>query len=190
MNIIKLKYCHEDTQTSASAPDLKCGCFLSSFRYWSFKCFQRFFNVTSARKKYFHVQIDNINEYLATGTSFRALAFSFRMGKTTVADIVYATCSAIWQQLVEVHMARPTQEDFKNIANDYYRLWQFPMCLGSIDGKHCRMKCPAKSGSSFYNYKQYFSIILQGVADANKRFISIEVGGKNKVMEGLFIIQR
>ncbi|CAH1974178.1 unnamed protein product [Acanthoscelides obtectus] len=122
--------------------------------------------------------------YLATGTSFRALAFSFRMGKTTVADIVYATCSAIWQQLVEVHMARPTQEDFKNIANDYYRLWQFPMCLGSIDGKHCRMKCPAKSGSSFYNYKQYFSIILQGVADANKRFISIEVGGKGKQSDG------
>ncbi|CAH2001834.1 unnamed protein product [Acanthoscelides obtectus] len=123
-------------------------------------------------------------EYLATGTSFRALAFSFRMGKTTVADIVYATCSAIWQQLVEVHMARPTQEDFKNIANDYYRLWQFPMCLGSIDGKHCRMMCPAKSGSSFYNYKQYFSIILQGVADANKRFISIEVGGKGKQSDG------
>lgn len=106
------------------------------------------------------------------------------MGKTTVADIVYATCSAIWLELVDIHMASPTQEDFKNIANDYFRLWQFPMCLGSIDGKHCRVKCPAKSGSSFFNYKQFFSIILQGVADANKRLIAIEVGGRGKQSDG------
>ena len=36
----------------------------------------------------------------------------------------------------------------------------------------------------FFNYKQYFSIILQGVEDANCRFLAIDVGaGENKVME-------
>nr|CAH7712396.1 unnamed protein product [Callosobruchus chinensis] len=73
-------------------------------------------------------------------------------------------------------MPQPTREDFKRIAEEYYRLWQFPMCIGSIDGKHCRIRCPANSGSAFFNYKQYFSIVLQAVADANKKFIAIEVG--------------
>lgn len=122
--------------------------------------------------------------YLATGISFRALAFSFRMGKTTIADVVYSTCSALWLELVNIHMPHPTQTDFMKIADDYYRLWQFPNCIGSLDGKHCRIKCPANSGSDFYNYKQYFSIILQGVADANKKFITIEVGGKGKQSDG------
>ncbi|XP_077294602.1 uncharacterized protein LOC143917082 [Arctopsyche grandis] len=122
--------------------------------------------------------------YLATGNSFRSLAFSFRMGKTTIANIVYLTCSAIWMELVDVHMPHPTHNDLKKIASDYYRLWQFPMCIGSIDGKHCRVKCPDKSGSSYFNYKNYFSIILQGVADANKKFIAIEVGGKGKQSDG------
>lgn len=106
------------------------------------------------------------------------------MGKTTIGNIVYATCEAIWQELVNSHMPHPTREDLKKIADEYYRLWQFPMCLGAIDGKHCRIKCPANSGSAFYNYKQYFSIILQAVADANKKFITIEVGGKGKQSDG------
>lgn len=106
------------------------------------------------------------------------------MGKTTIADIVYTTCSAIWEELVNVHMPHPTQDVLKNIASDYYEQWQFPMCIGAIDGKHCRIKCPANSGSAFFNYKEYFSIILQGVADANKRFIAIEVGGKGKQSDG------
>nr|CAI5847581.1 unnamed protein product [Callosobruchus analis] len=58
------------------------------------------------------------------------------------------------------------------------------MCIGSIDGKHCRIRCPANSGSAFFNYKQYFSIVLQAVADANKKFIAIEVGGKGKQSDG------
>jgi hypothetical protein len=70
--------------------------------------------------------------------AFRALAFNFHMGKTTIAAIVYETCSAIWSELVNIHMAPPSQDDLKNIASDYYRLWQFPHCIGALDGKHVK----------------------------------------------------
>nr|CAH7712394.1 unnamed protein product [Callosobruchus chinensis] len=45
----------------------------------------------------FHLSdlISPAEKFLAKGTSFRSLAFSFRMGKTTVANIVYATCEAV-----------------------------------------------------------------------------------------------
>lgn len=118
--------------------------------------------------------------YIATGSSFRSLAFSFRMGASTVSQIVYETCVIIWKKLVREYMPVPTEEDFKKIINDYYRRWNFPNCIGSIDGKHCQIKCSPGSGSSHFNYLKYFSVVLQGVADADKKFITISVGGRGK----------
>lgn len=49
-----------------------------------------------------------------------------------------------------------------------------------LDGKHLRVKCPEISGSMFYNYKGYYSIVLQGVVDANYKFIFADVGAYGK----------
>lgn len=117
---------------------------------------------------------------MASGQPFKRLSLSFRMGKTTVANIVYGTCKAIWKNLVHLHMPKPTEELLKNITEKYYEKWQFPNCVGAIDGKHCRIKNPKFAGSSHYNYKHFFSMHLQAVADADKRFICIEVGGRGK----------
>lgn len=116
--------------------------------------------------------------------SFKSLAFSFRLGATTVGNIIYTTCEAIWDQLVHIHMPQPTMEHLKKIANDYSEKWQFPNCIGSIDGKHCRIKKPKHSGSEYFNYRKFFSLVLQAVADADKKFIVIEVGGRGKQSDG------
>ena len=36
----------------------------------------------------------------------------------------------------------------------------------------------------FYNYKKYFSLVLLEVADANCKFIAIEIGGYGKQSDG------
>ncbi|GFO30197.1 protein antagonist of like heterochromatin protein 1 [Plakobranchus ocellatus] len=36
----------------------------------------------------------------------------------------------------------------------------------------------------FFNYKKYFSVVLQGVVDARYRFIAIDVGGYGKQSDG------
>lgn len=64
------------------------------------------------------------------------------------------------------------------VANDYNFKWQLPNCLGAFDGKHIAIKIPPGSGSEYFNYKRYHSIILMAVADANYRFISIDVGAR------------
>lgn len=89
-------------------------------------------------------------------------------------------CKALWDTLQRLHMPLPTVRDFENVAAHYFKKWNFPNCLGSIDGKHIRVKCPAKSGSMFYNYKIFFSIVLMAVVDANYRFLMIDVGAYGK----------
>lgn len=81
-------------------------------------------------------------------------------------------------------MPTPTVDNFKNIADEFYEKWNFPNCVGSIDGKHIRLRCPKNSGSMFYNYKQYFSIVLMAVVDAKYRFVMINVGGYGKDSDG------
>lgn len=85
---------------------------------------------------------------------------SFRVSKTSVSYIVIeVVCQAIWTTLRDVHMRKPSITDFENTADAYYK-WNFPNCIGSIDGKHIRVKCPKNSGSMYCNYKQFFSIVL------------------------------
>ena len=73
-------------------------------------------------------------------------------------------------------MPVPSEDKWKSIADEFYERWNFPNCIGAIDGKHVMIQCPFNSGSLFYNYKSYFSIVLLAVASADYRFVMVDVG--------------
>ncbi|XP_050064293.1 uncharacterized protein LOC126553165 [Aphis gossypii] len=114
--------------------------------------------------------------YLSTGTYFAALKFDFRVGRSTIGIIVKETCQALWTVLQPTEMPVPTTNDWLEISNVFNVKTNFPNCLGAIDGKHIRCKNPSNSGSLFFNYKKFFSVVLMAVADANLQFITIDVG--------------
>lgn len=122
--------------------------------------------------------------FIITGSSFKTLSFSFRVGVATVAKIVRELAKSIWQSLQAVHMPVPTMAQFIEIAKDCFSLWNFPNALGCVDGKHIKVKCPKKTGSMFWSYKHQFSMILQGLVDANYRFVIIDVGACGKQNDG------
>ena len=123
--------------------------------------------------------------FLSTGESFRSLAFHYRVGVQTVARIVEEVCPVIWNQMSGTHMQMAkTEEDWKLIAANFEAKWNFPHCVGAIDGKHIVLMCPQNSGSTYYNYKGTFSIVLLALVDANYKFTYIDIGSYGRSSDG------
>ncbi|CAM4650069.1 unnamed protein product [Leuciscus chuanchicus] len=122
--------------------------------------------------------------YLATGDSFTTISYSYRVGVCTVASIVGAVSQAIWECLLDDYMPVPSKQDCSNIAAGFLEQWNFPNCLGSIDGKHVVIQAPPNSGSLFHNYKGTFSLVLLAVVDAKYLFRIIDVGGYGRNSDG------
>ena len=99
-------------------------------------------------------------------------------------NIIKEVCEAIWKTMAILHMPVPITEMLLATSNEFYLKWSFPNCVGSNDGKHIRLKCPSNSGSMYCNSKHYYSIVLQGLADARYRFISIDVSAYGKQSDG------
>lgn len=115
------------------------------------------------------------DRYLATGESFHSLSFSFRISVSWISKIVKEVFDSIRKNML-VLMPSPTKETFKSTEIVFRERWNFPNAVGCLDGKHIRVRCPNKTGSLFYNYKNYFSIILFALTDANYKFMAIDVG--------------
>lgn len=108
------------------------------------------------------------------------LHLTYRVGHSTIGSILRRVCRAIWATLKEESFPELTEDRWKEIAEVFQNRTQFPNCLGAIDGKHVRIRKPVMSGSLFYNYKNYYSIVLLAIADANYKFIYIDVGAFGK----------
>lgn len=124
------------------------------------------------------------NRHLAAGDSISTLSFSYRIGKTTVSNIIIETTDAIWTTLKCIVFMETNEEFWKTIANDYWKKWNFPNCLGAIDGKHVAMQAPNNMGSEFYNYKDFHSIILLAMCDANYIFTMVDIGASGRHSDG------
>lgn len=114
----------------------------------------------------------------------RTISFSYRLGHSTVYNIIMETCKIIGNVLLKEMMPKPTEEMWKSISADIYTIWNFPNCIGALDGKHITIQAPPNSGSLFYNYKKHFSIVLLALVDAHYNFIAVNVGSYGKDSDG------
>ena len=115
--------------------------------------------------------------FLATGDSQQSLSFSFRVGKATVSKIVSETSKTIYSVLKGPYMSPPESEtEWLEISKQFQEVWNMPHVLGCIDGKHIRVECPKFSGTLYYNYKGFYSIVLMAVCDANYCFTMFDLG--------------
>lgn len=76
-----------------------------------------------------------------------------------------------------------SEEEWKEIAYQFQVKWDFPNCIGAIDGKHINITPPASCGSWYYNYKGSHSIILLAACNANYEFTFVDLGRNGRVSD-------
>lgn len=76
------------------------------------------------------------------------------------------------------------REEWLRIAKDFEDKWNFPNCLGSVDGKHVMIVPPSGSGSYFYNYKGFHSLVLMAIVNANYEFVMCDFGINGGISDG------
>ena len=114
--------------------------------------------------------------FLASGASYRDLAFSFPISPSTVSQIVPEVCSALYKTFKDEYLHVPSsREEWQRIEHEFEAKWQFPHCLRAIDRKHINIRAPPNTGSEYFYYKNHLSIVLLAIADSNAQFIAFQL---------------
>ena len=108
------------------------------------------------------------------------LHYSFRCGISTVSECIRDVCCAIWTVMHAEMIPVPKEDGWKQIANKFDENANFPNCIGAIDVKHIRIIKPIHSGSLYFNYKNYFSIVLLALNDAEYTFTYVDIESYGK----------
>lgn len=87
--------------------------------------------------------------------------------------------------LIQFFFQLPTNEQqWKSIANEFDKRWNFPHCIGAMDGKHVVIQRPENTVGEFHNYKGTHSIVLFAIVDANYCFTYVNVGCQGRISDG------
>ncbi|XP_050304991.1 uncharacterized protein LOC126742384 [Anthonomus grandis grandis] len=122
--------------------------------------------------------------FLATGDSYQSLHYLFKISPQVISEIVPEVCSAIIEALKDIIKIPKEKQEWLAIASNFETGWQFPHCLGVMDGKHIVLQCPFNTNSEYYNYKGSFSIVLMALVDSNYNFIYADIGCQGRISDG------
>ncbi|CAD7078115.1 unnamed protein product [Hermetia illucens] len=121
--------------------------------------------------------------FLASGQTFEDLKFLTAISPQSLGVLIMETCSAIIKVLKPYIKLPATEDEWKAVATEFGDRWNFPNCIGALDGKHVQIKKPNCSWSYYFNYKKTFSIVLLALVSANYEFLMVEAGANGRVSD-------
>ena len=96
------------------------------------------------------------------GSNYNTISNHFAVGRSNVSKCVHDVSRAIILHVFKAYIRLPTQAE----AQWSMRAWQtqtgIPGIVCAIDGTHIAIPRPCYNGETFYNRKNFYSLIVQG----------------------------
>ena len=118
---------------------------------------------------------------LATPTEYRTIAHLFGIARSTVFEIVHNTCQCILDVFMKDYIQFPTGDKLNKVVDEFKSKWGVPQCFGAIDGSHVPISAPSNLHTDYYNRKGWYSMLIQGLVDANYCFLDVCIGWPGSV---------
>ncbi|CAF4435731.1 unnamed protein product [Didymodactylos carnosus] len=98
---------------------------------------------------------------LSSTAEFRTIANLFGIDKSTVLELLYDFVNVINDVILPQAIQYPTSlTGTTEMINGFWQNWNYPQCIGVVDGCHIPIYPPSEYASDYYNYKGWSSIIL------------------------------
>jgi len=119
------------------------------------------------------LQIMMALRFYATGSFQLVNADVHNVSRSSVSRFIRDVTSCL-VSVCQQYIAMPTDPaNLQNIMQGFHNIANFPNVVGAIDGTHIRIKAPSIDEHFYVNRKNYHSINIQGVCDANMTFLNI-----------------
>jgi hypothetical protein len=101
----------------------------------------------------------------------------FGIGTSTVSPVLREFVRAVLQKLKPIYIRNPvTAEHLQELSEGFKKVRGIPTVFGAIDGSHIPISKPKQWAPDYYNRKGFYSILLQGVVDAECKFWDYDIG--------------
>lgn len=114
---------------------------------------------------------------LANPDHYRSVASRFKVAKSTVVTCLRRVIDGLLNDVCQNAIKLPRNEaERREIAQEFEEIAGMENVIGSIDGCHIKIKAPAREDKHVYfNRKKDYSIVLQGLCDANSFFTNVDI---------------
>ena len=111
--------------------------------------------------------------------------YQFHIYKTTISKVIQEVCIAVYKVLQPIYIRFPSSTGERlDIAAKTYQCWNYPNCFGAAYGKHIAIVKQKHSGSDFYDYKSFYSVVLTVLVDYDYKFLATDVGVQGRISDG------
>ncbi|TKR95174.1 hypothetical protein L596_009377 [Steinernema carpocapsae] len=110
--------------------------------------------------------------FVSHGPSFRSVESTFSIGRSTVKQITEEVVAAI---NVKLGLPAPSLDQWMTLAEGFEHRWDFPNCVGALDGRHFVIRAPTGEMSDYLDYNGSYSVTGHALVDAFYRFVRFDV---------------
>ena len=107
---------------------------------------------------------------MGTPDAYRTIGELFGVGRSTACAVTHEVCLAITEHL-HYFITFPEGQKLNEVVEGFENDWNFPQCVGAIDGSHIEIIAPKDNPRDYFNRKGYHSLILQAVVDHKCRYV-------------------